>query len=162
MLYQLGALEAFLRPYGQRLHHVTPHGSLGNMTAVREDYARAVARAVRTFDPNLTVAFQESWMTRAAEDEGLRSLGSVSRIVVTTTTAHSSQDFASIRDGRRGGRDVLCAWRSGVVTSVSATLPLPCDSILVHGDSPAAVAMAATVRRRLEAAGVTVAAWPGR
>lgn len=166
VLYQLGALEAFLRPYGQRLHHVTPHGSLGNMTAVREDYARAVARAVRTFDPELTVAFQESWMTRAAEDEGLP----VARIGFAdrgynddgTLVARASPG-ALVTDTEEVATRAVRMAVEGVVTSVSGTtLPLPCDSILVHGDSPAAVAMAATVRRRLEAAGVTVAAWPGR
>ncbi|EHK87489.1 LamB/YcsF family protein [Saccharomonospora azurea] len=166
VLYQLGALDAFLRPHDRRLNHVTPHGSLGNMTAVREDYARAVARAVRTFDPQLTVAYQESWMTRAAEEEGLP----VARIGFADrgynddgTLVGRNSPGAFVTDADEVAERAVRMAVEAVVTTVTGTsLSMPVDSILVHGDSATAVAKAATVRQRLEAAGVTVAAWSDR
>jgi UPF0271 protein len=47
---------------------------------------------------------------------------------------------------------------AGAVVSVTGkTLKVGIDSICVHGDNPHAVALARTLRDRLEAAGVTVA-----
>lgn len=166
VLYQLGAVEAFLRPHQRRLHHVTPHGSLGNMSAVREDYARAVARAVRTFDPRLTVAFQDSWMTRAAEEEGLP----VARVGFPDrgynddgTLVDRRSPGAHVEDADTVAARAVTLAVDGTITAASGkTLPMACDSILVHGDSPAAVDKAVAVRQQLESAGVTVAAWPGR
>lgn len=166
VLYQLGAVEAFLRPHGGHLHHVTPHGSLGNMTAIRPDYARAVARAVRAFDPQLTVAFQDSWMTQAAEEEGLP----VARVGFPD---RNYNDDGTLVDRKLPGALVedtdVIAERAvqiatdGVITSTSGkALSMRCDSIVVHGDSPTAVASAAAVRNRLESADVEVAAWRGR
>ena len=45
----------------------------------------------------------------------------------------------------------------GRVTAVDGTdIPMPIESLCVHGDSPGAVAMARAVRAALEAAGVPV------
>src|SRR5258708_593800 len=46
-----------------------------------------------------------------------------------------------------------------VVSASGRVLPLPCDSLCVHGDTPGALAMARALRAALEAAGVTVAAF---
>ncbi|WP_019545665.1 LamB/YcsF family protein [Streptomyces sulphureus] len=166
VLYQLGALEAFLRPRGHRLHHVLPHGSLGNMTVVREDYARAVARAVRAFDPHLTVVYQEGWMIRAAEEEGLpvARVGFPDRAYNDDgTLVRRALPGALVEDPHEvAERAVRMAVDGTVTTASGTTLRLACDSILVHGDGPSAVSTASTVRRRLESAGVEVAAWSGR
>ncbi|HJG80305.1 MAG TPA: 5-oxoprolinase subunit PxpA, partial [Brevibacterium senegalense] len=57
--YQLGALQAFARAHGTRVSHLAPHGRLGNLVAVREDYARAVVDAVERVDPDLIVLAQD-------------------------------------------------------------------------------------------------------
>ena len=166
VLYQLGALEAFLRPHGHRLHHVLPHGSLGNMTVVREDYARAVARAVHAFDPRLTVVYQEGWMIRAAEEEGLpvARVGFPDRAYNEDgTLVRRALPGALVEDPHEVAERAVQMAVDGTVTTVSGTtLGLACDSLLVHGDGPSAVSMASTVRQRLESAGVEVAAWSGR
>jgi UPF0271 protein len=46
-----------------------------------------------------------------------------------------------------------------VVSASGRVLPLPCDSLCVHGDTPGALATARALRAALEAAGVTVAAF---
>src|SRR5262245_50157148 len=47
VLYQAGALRAFVESRGGRLWHVKPHGALYNQAARDERLARAIARAVR-------------------------------------------------------------------------------------------------------------------
>src|SRR5215471_13763940 len=53
VLYQIGALEAFLRVMGASLHHVKPHGALYNMAAKDSVLAAAICKAVYDFDENL-------------------------------------------------------------------------------------------------------------
>jgi UPF0271 protein len=49
---------------------------------------------------------------------------------------------------------------TNAITSVSGKrLTVGIDTVCVHGDNPAAVTMARTLRTRLEAAGRTVAPW---
>ncbi|WP_193350945.1 LamB/YcsF family protein, partial [Bifidobacterium callitrichos] len=48
----------------------------------------------------------------------------------------------------------------GTVVAIDGTVvPIAADSVCVHGDSPAAVAMAHAIRERLIADGVTVRAF---
>ncbi|WP_338113319.1 5-oxoprolinase subunit PxpA [Paenibacillus artemisiicola] len=54
-LYQLGALDAFLRAEGMKLSHVKLHGALYMMTSEEAALADAFAEAVRAFDASLRV-----------------------------------------------------------------------------------------------------------
>ena len=53
MLYQLGALDAFVKAAGAALRHVKPHGALYHMANRRADIAEAIVRAVNACDPSL-------------------------------------------------------------------------------------------------------------
>lgn len=58
VIYQIGALKAFLEVEGVRLNHVKPHGALYGMAARNENIAAAIADAVRPFGvPILGMAF---------------------------------------------------------------------------------------------------------
>src|SRR3984957_16661712 len=58
LLYQIGALKAFLDAEGVALNHVKPHGALYGMAARDETIAAAIADAVRPFGgPILGLAF---------------------------------------------------------------------------------------------------------
>src|SRR6185369_6779011 len=46
VVYQAGAVEAFARAAGAKLHHVKCHGSLYNMAATDEGLSEAMAKAV--------------------------------------------------------------------------------------------------------------------
>ncbi|MDA8107051.1 MAG: LamB/YcsF family protein, partial [Betaproteobacteria bacterium] len=47
VLYQAGAVEAFARAAGAKLHHVKCHGALYNMAATDAALSEAMARAVK-------------------------------------------------------------------------------------------------------------------
>ena len=51
--YQVGALQAFCRAEGGRLHHVKPHGALYNQAAADPVLIRVIARAIHAIDPEL-------------------------------------------------------------------------------------------------------------
>src|SRR3954453_15740821 len=53
IVYQAGAVEAFARAAGQKLHHVKCHGALYNLAATDEALAAAMVRAVKDFGPDV-------------------------------------------------------------------------------------------------------------
>ncbi len=53
VLYQIGALSAFLKAEGLPLHHVKPHGALYLKACRDRETAEAIALAVKAFDPGL-------------------------------------------------------------------------------------------------------------
>ncbi|MFW0783536.1 5-oxoprolinase subunit PxpA [Gordonia sp. CPCC 206044] len=71
-LYQIGALEAFVRASGARMQHVKPHGALYMMANRDPDLAEAICRAVLSWDPTLFLyVLPDSELHRRASDAGL-------------------------------------------------------------------------------------------
>ena len=163
VLYQLGALEAFLRPHGLRLHHVKPHGALYNMAAKDYVLARAVCDAVRDFDPRLVlVGLSGSELIRAAGDAGLRAASEVfaDRAYEEDGSLVSRQKpGAMITDEAEAIRRVVRMVTEGKVTAVTGKeIPLRADTVCVHGDGEKAVLFARSIRKALEENGIRVAA----
>ncbi len=160
-LYQIGALHAFAKAAGARLHHVKPHGALYNVAARERPIAQAIAQAVRDFDAGLVLyGLARSELTRAGEALGLR-------------VAHEA--FAERRyerDGSLTPRAIAEAVISDVdlaaqqvaqmltARSVTArggeTIPIRADTICLHGDRPDAAMFAAALRQSIETAGVAI------
>jgi UPF0271 protein len=64
---------------------------------------------------------------------------------------------AVLHDPAAAAERVLAVLETGTITSVGGRrLEVSVDTVCVHGDNPAAVAMAAHLRRELEAAGWTI------
>lgn len=53
VVYQIGALDAFVRASGGRMHHVKPHGALYNMAAEDAKLAEAITEAIYQVQPEL-------------------------------------------------------------------------------------------------------------
>jgi UPF0271 protein len=70
-LYQIGALDAFVRAEGGTMRHVKPHGSLYAMCGRQEEYARALLDAVAAYDHQLIVIVGQGWPQRLAASYGL-------------------------------------------------------------------------------------------
>ena len=158
--YQLGALQAFARAHGTRVSHLAPHGRLGNLVAVREDYARAVVDAVERVDPDLIVLAQDGQLAERAAAAGLpvAIVGIADRAYRKDgTLVPRTEDGAVVTDGREIARRAVRMVREGVVETIDGNdLPVRADTILLHGDSAEAVSTSRTVREALEAADVTV------
>src|SRR5262249_44047955 len=73
IIYQVGAIQAMAVSVGHKVTHVKTHGSLGNMAAVDASLAMAVARSIRTIDPNVIFVVMPGMETeKAGEALGLR------------------------------------------------------------------------------------------
>jgi UPF0271 protein len=150
VLYQLGALDGLARAAGSGVRYLKPHGALYHATVEHEGQARAVVDAVLAYDPTLAVlGLPGSALLRIAAEEGLRPV------------AEYFLDRAYTDDGRLVDRRlpgaVLHDPEEAAARAVTVAREGRLESLCTHGDSPAAVAMARTVRAALEAAGVTVA-----
>lgn len=162
VVYQLGALQAVAAYHGARVVHLAPHGKLGNLVATRQDYAGAVVDAVAYTDPSLRVLAQDGELADACGREGIAVgiVGIVDRAYQADgTLVPRGRDGAVLHDPAEIADRAVRMVLEGVVTSVDGQdIAVELDSVLLHGDSPEAVDTAREVRRRLEAAGVRIAA----
>lgn len=159
IVYQIGALEAFCRMAGTRVHYVKPHGALYNTAAVEESQAAAVVAAVSAYDATLPVLCAPgSVLAQLATGAGLRAVSEGfadrgyrpdGRLVPRTAADALVTDVDQVVE-----RAVRMA-RERTLTAVDGTdLPMPVESICVHGDTPGAVELARRVRAALGGAGV--------
>lgn len=165
VLYQLGALQAIAAFHGTNVAHIAPHGRLGNLVAVREDYADAVATAARRVNPELIVLAQDGALADAARAAGLRVgiVGIADRAYQDDgTLVPRSEPGAVIHDGDEIERRTIRMVVDGVIDSQNGVpIPVACDTVLVHGDTAGAVSLARRIRAGLEAAGVEIAPLAG-
>lgn len=161
VVYQVGAAQAVARVVGHRITHVKTHGSLGNLASVDADLALGVAGAVYSIDPGLIfVAIAGTEMERAAERVGLK----VAREVYADRTYDDNGNLTSrkkpgavIHDPQIAAERVRRMVEEQAITSVNGKrIPVRIDTICVHGDNPAAVALALGVRVGLEKAGIAI------
>lgn len=164
VLYQVGALQAFATAHGTRVRHVAPHGRLGNLVATRPDYAVAVVDAVAALDPSLVVLAQDGELADAARARDLRVaiVGIADRAYADDgTLVPRSQPGAVIEDEAEIADRTVRMVTEGVIRTVGGRdLPVACDTVLLHGDTPGAIALAHRIRKVLQAAGVTIAPLP--
>ncbi|HAP43844.1 MAG: lactam utilization protein LamB [Spirochaetes bacterium GWD1_61_31] len=161
VLYQLGALQAFVRAAGGRLVHVKPHGALYNDAALDPTLAEAIARATRAADHGLRlVGLPGSALEMAAagldfwgEFFADRAYDDAGRLLPRTQPGALLHDRAQVIARTRR------AVASGdVETAGGGLIKLRFRTICLHGDNPAAVELAQALRASLEAGGVTVTA----
>ena len=75
VLYQLAALDGLAAAAGGRVRYVKPHGALYHRIARDEDAAAAVVRALRDYEPDLTLmTLPGSVALRLAADAGIRTV----------------------------------------------------------------------------------------
>jgi len=159
VMYQIGALGAFTKT--KRLQHVKPHGALYNMGVRNEELARAVAQAVMEVDSNLIlVGLTGSAWIKVGRELGLRVACEVfadRSVNPDGTLVPRKHPRAVINDVEEVAARVLRVVTEGKITTINGEeIEMTGDTICLHGDTPGAVKLAQTLRRRLESAGVTI------
>lgn len=162
VLYQVAALDAFVRAHGGRLAHVKAHGALYNRAARDARLARAVADGVRSYRPDLVlVGLAGSLQLEAARAAGLQAAGEAfadRRYLPDGSLMPRSQPGAVLHDPAEAAEQALHIVRDGHATaSGGAQVRIDAQTLCLHGDTEGAPLIARAVRERLEAAGVTIA-----
>jgi len=162
VVYQAGALEAFARAAGARLHHVKCHGALYNMAANDAGLAEAMARAVKDLGGGLILyALSNSLMMNTAKKLGIRVAGEVFAdrgYADDGTLAPRGSPGAMIEDPALAAERAVSMIEQGHVTALSGKrVPVSPDTLCLHGDQPGAVAFAKAIRRAFSEHGISVA-----
>lgn len=159
VVYQLGALDAFMRVVRRRLTHVKPHGALYNMAAAKPELAAAIARAVLEYDPGLLlVGLGGSHLLTQGRMAGLRVASEVfadRNYMPDGSLVPRSHPDAMIHWAEDAVERAVGMVRDRVVTAIDGTvIAVQPDTICVHGDGPSASAIASGLYRALVAAGI--------
>jgi len=162
VLYQVGALSAFVRAAGGRMQHVKPHGALYNMAAADAELADAVARAVHDISPELILYGRSgSALIAAGERAGLRTASEVfadRRYLPDGALAPRDNGAGVIHDVEQVTQQVFRMLRDGVVFADDKPVPVTAETVCIHGDTPGAGELAQRLRERLEQEDVRVCA----
>src|SRR4051812_34630627 len=143
MLYQTGALKAFLDAEGMPLSHIKPHGALYGAAARDREVAEAVADAALVFEvPVLGMAgtlhetvYTERGLEFWAEYYADLDYDDDGGLIITRKHAAYDPAVAAERVER-----VL---RDGVAVSASGReIPMRADTVCVHSDTPGAAELA--------------------
>lgn len=161
VLYQLGALEAFARRHGTTIQHVTPHGSLGNLSVTDPVYARGVLDAMEAFNPSLPVVTQAGALADLARERGIpvAITAMVDRAYNTDGSLVSRRlPGAVIHDPDEMVARTIQMVTEGTVTAIDGTvMELDCHTVLIHGDNAESLKVAERIRSELVARGVELA-----
>jgi UPF0271 protein len=161
VVYQIGALNAFVQAEGAVLQHVKPHGALYNMAARDARLAQAIADAVRRVNPELAlIGLAGSELIKAGKSLGIVTASEV--FADRTYQADGSlsprqQPGALITDAHQAAERVVGMVQHGTVVSEQGTpVAVRADTVCIHGDHPNAVTLAQAIRERLTAAAIAV------
>ena len=141
LLYQIGALKAFLDAEGVVLNHIKPHGALYGMAARMEDVAEAVADAADVYKVPLF------GMKGTLHEKVYRRRGHAFAAEYYADLDYNAEGEHDAKDPTDAAARCLRALTEGKTRTVAGNdVAVGADSICVHSDTPNAVAIAEAVR----------------
>lgn len=163
VLYQIGALSAFMKLCSAKLTHVDLHGALSAMGKHNEDLSRAIFEGIKKYDPELIFLGVPGLVSY----ETAKSLGfRVASHIPIDLDFH--KDGTSIIERKKKARDPKDIARKAlklVTTNKLETVDGPdkelkVDVLLIHGDALNALDILKEVRSVLINAGVKIESFP--
>lgn len=158
-IYQIGALQALAKAAGTLVRYVKPHGALYNTIANDTRQARDVITGIKAVDPSLALLV----LAGAPIVEQARAAGLSVVCEAFADRAYNADGSlvsrrlpgAVIHDPKTIAERMLRLVAEGRIAAVDGTdVTLEAQSICVHGDTPAAVAIALALREALATNGV--------
>ena len=157
---QIGALYAIARSVGVELHHVKAHGALYNLACVSPPDAQAIALAVRSFSQDLPLYCPPgSQMEAAANEAGIDvvSEGFMDRLYEPSGLLVDRHVPGSVlNDPIEAAQQALLLANGTVSARDGSTIQLKAQTLCVHGDNPAILALLPAARAALEEAGYVI------
>ena len=161
IIYQIGALSAFVKAQGGTLQHVKPHGALYNMAGKDEKLAMAICEGIKAVEERLIVLGQpgskmeaaaaacklpfarEVFADRAYEEDG--------------SLVARSKEGAMITDEDEAVSRVIRMIKEQKVTAITGKdIPITADSVCVHGDGVKALKFVEKIKKALQEEGISV------
>ena len=159
---QVCALTKVAESCRAQIVHVKPHGALYNQAVHNRELARAIALGVARWSRDvILVGLAESPMLAVFRDAGfvVAAEGFADRSYEPDGTLRSRKHSdALLRDPEEAGAQALSIVQNGtVVASDGNRISLNAQTICIHGDTPGALQIAASVNTTLKQAGVLLA-----
>jgi UPF0271 protein len=159
VLYQIGALDGFMRAAGSKVRYLKPHGALYHLTMSDPLAASAVVAAAREYDPRLAVlGLPGSELLLAAQEAGLRHITEAfgdRAYLANGGLQPRSEPGSVLTDPSQVLQRCLRLVEAQEIEAVDGSvLRVHADSICLHSDTTNAVAIARAVHSGLIAAGV--------
>lgn len=158
---QICALRRLADEINLDLTHLKPHGALYNMAAKDVSLADSILKVlVQTMQGAAIYGPPHSQLQRAAHDRGVP-------FIAEGFADRAYESNGSLRNRRLEGavlhdphdqtkQAVNIATRQEVRSYDGATIPLPVQTLCVHGDTPTALTAARAIRSTLEANGIAL------
>jgi 5-oxoprolinase (ATP-hydrolysing) subunit A len=161
VLYQTGALRAFLESRGMKLQHVKPHGAFYSILMKDEELARAASEAILDLGKDLYWFMPvPNRAAGVAESMGVKVVG---EMYVDMDYAPNGalvvrrEQFTHEQDPKATAERLVRYLDSGKVRTTDGTeLEISAKSVCVHGDTVNAPAELRAIRAELKARGVEV------
>jgi UPF0271 protein len=147
ILYQVGALKAFLDAEGMALNHIKPHGALYAMAARDEAVAGAICDAAEVFAVPL-YGLADTVHEQVYTARGLPFVAEFYADLDYTSDGHIiiTREHAAIAPRAAAERTLRAVTEGRVTTIDGGEIEVRADSVCVHSDTPGAVAVAEAVR----------------
>ena len=161
VVYQAGAVEAFARAAGAKLHHIKCHGALYNMAASDEGLSEAMVRAAKDLGAMLYV-LSNSKNFQIAKKAGIPVCGEVFAdrgYSDDGSLAPRDKPGGMIEDAAQAVKQALSMIEEGTVVSLNGKrVPVAADTLCIHGDQPGAALFAKALRQAFSERKISVAA----
>lgn len=163
VVYQVGALSAFVKSEGGVLNHVKPHGALYNSSAINKLLAEAIAEAIYKIDPTLILfGLSGSESVLAAKKTGLKVANEVfadRTYQENGTLTARNIPGALITDHTTAVTQVMNLIKHGKVKSLQGSeVKIAADTICIHGDGEHAATFATLIFEALKREGINLSA----
>lgn len=160
LLYQIGALSAFVQVYGGKIQHIFPHGQLGLRANHDRMYAEAIVDAVIKYDSTLIMMTQKGELATIAQKKGLK----VANPIFADRAYHEDGTLVSRKEAGSVIHDpdlvvsrCLRMVLEGKVTAITGKdINIEGHTLLIHGDTQGSLELARKIREALEGADVSI------
>jgi UPF0271 protein len=162
VLYQVAALDGFVRSRGGTLTHVKPHGALYHSGAEFPDVARAIAEGVRRFRPSLVLVGAAGSMLIEAGREAELAVAEEAfadrRYMPDGSLVSRKDPRAVITDPDEAAEQAVLLARDRVAVATDGSrVPVRADTLCLHGDTPGAAGIARRIHERFRSEGIRIA-----
>ena len=151
VIYQTGALKAFLDEYDMPLNHIKPHGSLYGVSAIEEEVAHGIADAAEIFNVGVF------GMVNTCHEKIYKERGIKFYEEFYSDLEYDETGYLVIAKGRnkyyptdRAVQRCMRAIKEKKVTTIQGNdVVVGCETICVHSDTPNAVEILKALREKI-------------
>ncbi len=158
-LFQMGALDAFLKVNGMKMQHVKPHGILYRMVSEYEKYIEVFLDTIKEYNPELFIMLPPTTPAfKLGLEKGLNMVGEAlidlsydeegNWIIERNKKARSPEEVAQ--------RALSVAKEKKIATIEGKMIDIDAITVCIHGDAPNAVEEAMVVKKVLEENDITI------